>query len=641
MVVGIPGITPEQQAQAFCTSSVSPTCNAANLPILIEGGVVAGEVTGITGDSKTVTGVVKPKGSKFGLLSQLGIEAAGALMGFLDMFSVDDDGTKTSGGMSPEGLVGQEIQTDPAYLDKSGVTNCKWAYTSWQTAFNTLNPGCSRVPIYSSSTVIGLLNTTVNASALTVTRTYTGTLSLGFRAYSIHKICKNPINGVAEISSGSLTSPTNGFQAGYTQTDPMTCSTAGATLLGLVGATYNPATGSASYERIWRNGSAFEPTDPLPGSPVVTGSMSASVDCQNAAGVISTIVATVNYSVPSGSPIPVPDAVCPAGTVAVAAGLTNTNGGTTTDIIPKTGDQITPEQKEFIQAKPECFTAGQAACLLVLYTIATSGKETSCGNAGELCPDWAKDPDATTNYRCKWGGEVVDLRACSAYRMPALGILPNVKPDGSWQEITAPAPPNIQQPKPGSTPGPTKPTPEQEAEACKNSAPSWFDVLNPFWVAQAVGCALRDAFVPRASAMAAISGRIGTGFNNSTLGSAATFLHVLEQGIPSAGGCGGIPWEFKVRALEVDASLLNSCPGEPLHEVAGVVRGILVPLLWTGAVLLWVRYLAGIVGYVPFGSQVNTNPGTSTAPPPIEHLGTLTQVRPPIGPGGGQKAIGS
>lgn len=293
----------------------------------------------------------------------------------------------------------------------------------------------------------------------------------------------------------------------------------------------------------------------------------------------------------------------------------------------------TPEYQMLQEQFPGC---DSGTCILDLRSIGTG--VASCLATPDACAGWFQDPQKADKWECTYNGTVVSLAECTVYA-PAFEpeALVTGNPLGN---------PDNGQPMANPKPNTGKDVEVfgsgiQDPEKPRQCMLTGWGVFNPIeWVTKPVGCAIDRAFVPRPSVINAINGRIIGGFNNSTLGSAATLLGALEVGVPGVNGCGGIPWEFKVRTLEVDASLMNTCPGEPLHEVSGVVRGILVALLWTGAVLLWVRYLAGIVGYVPFGSAVNTNPGTSTAPPPIENIGTLTQVRPPLGGGGGQRAIG-
>lgn len=571
LVIGIPGVSPEQQASALCLGTIDPKCAGANTPILIDAGIMAAELhangggTGTVDAPQKVTAEVKPKGSKWGLLAELVIGAAASVFGFLGMSSVDDEGTVAAGGITPEGIRSQLLRTDPTYKG----SDFKLACDKWQTSvagFAARTDVCSRLPRQNADwspagehTVISAKRIGVDRVELTVQATGSATATRGVNLQPYCSYIQTPNSVYASPLSVSL-APEKGLATVTPRCD------SGSTLRYLVA--QQGVNGQPSLMNLVWTELPFVEAPPSP----LKGTARVEVQCQARDGSKSVVQATQAYSVSPGADIPLPDVLCPAGTVAVGAGVGITETGTTTEksIVPRTEEQLLPAQKEFIQAKPECFTAGQAACLLVLYVIGQNGGLQSCGSTAELCPDWAKDPAATERYKCQYGGTEVDLRHCSAYRLPGLGILPNIKPDGSLEEITAPAPSNLQKPQPGSKPQPSKPTTEQEAAACKEQAPSWFESLNPYWVVKSVTCAMKDVFVPRQAEVVKLTTRLNNAWRSATPVKLAESVQTVMNIDVEEGGCRGfgIDMSWIPYANVGTYYFLPACPGDFFHPFA-------------------------------------------------------------------------
>lgn len=261
----------------------------------------------------------------------------------------------------------------------------------------------------------------------------------------------------------------------------------------------------------------------------------------------------------------------------------------------------TPEYQKLRQDYPEC-AAG--TCMLDLEKIGVG----SCMVNAAACADWFKDPARADTYTCKYAGKVVAFAECNAY---STTFQPAAKENGT----------TIANPETGESVGQVAPTfqsnPAFDPESGpRNCFPTGWGVFNPLaWVYQPVRCATEWAFVPGKAKMDAANGRINAAVAGSALGSAGAVLGTIGAAGIVAGGCEGIPWAFSVESVgfEVDANILASCPGDPLHDVSVQIRAILVALLWTIAVLAWIRYLATIFGYTGFGSGRTADAPTSVA----------------------------
>lgn len=292
----------------------------------------------------------------------------------------------------------------------------------------------------------------------------------------------------------------------------------------------------------------------------------------------------------------------------------------------------TPEFKDLLTKYPECVNS---SCLLDLRT-----KGASCFAGNSDCADWFVDLTKETDYSCTYGTHAMPLAECNIY---AETFKDKAQAEGAtWAD-----------PETGLPLGAATTTPGAKALADKTVAdasqprtcfPTGWAALNPVnWVLQPVQCALEWAFVPRETVTRDNDIRLRGAAGGGVLGSIAAVGGSLVAFPVVADGCGGVPWRFKIYTLDINANLLNSCPGQPLHDISVQVKTIVTAILWTIAILAWIRYIATIFGYTGFGSGT---PADTTAGGPIDTGGGGVHLFPAyhtdqraIG-GGSQRAIG-
>jgi hypothetical protein len=305
--------------------------------------------------------------------------------------------------------------------------------------------------------------------------------------------------------------------------------------------------------------------------------------CANPSGTSPAMVDYMTAQIATlrpGQSVNLQDMKCPgANQVAVDTSMdwAPSDGSAGTAIVPRTN--WAPGSNPVIDAavaRPQCATG---SCLLVLTH--TDGRP--CGSVGELCPDWAKDPNYSQNYQCKFGGELVSLDYCSAYRSPADGVQPNTKSDGSLYRPTDPAvkPGGRPVTDPTATPGPggVQPAPAPVDTPMTNTDPnncrtsSWIENLNPFTMFTTIGCALKDGFVPDpVKVQTAVQG-VQTSWSQTPPAKVAGMVTSITAALPAGSGCSGISFTFPgvLGVAAQNFTLLNAC-SEPVAGVAMIVR---------------------------------------------------------------------
>jgi hypothetical protein len=265
-------------------------------------------------------------------------------------------------------------------------------------------------------------------------------------------------------------------------------------------------------------------------------------------------------------------------------------GGETNELF---NHDTTPEYQAAATNFPECMSG---TCMLDLVKAGTG----SCFSSPDACAGWFSDPGKATSYTCRYGSHDVALSECTVYA-------PTFQP-GAKLGTSPYGDPVTGEALPGSGPGTAVAPGVSVADPSqpRDCFPSGWGVFNPFeWVMKPVGCALQWAFVPRNSEVTKSNNSLRNAITASGVGVVIGIIAGWADFPITGDGCGGIPWHFQVYTLDVNASLLAACPGDPLAHTAGVVKPILTAVVITVGVLASARYIAAIFGYVGYGGIVD------------------------------------
>lgn len=337
-----------------------------------------------------------------------------------------------------------------------------------------------------------------------------------------------------------------------------------------------------------------------PGSDpeAITGMWEIQVVCING-DETQTITSTQQVVVKPGEPFALPDAVCPPGWIAIDVGQDWTpDGGEKQEIVPK-GNATGPSEEEIIRQIPACFNGERTDCVLELKE--KQGELwVSCGSIGQLCPDWAKHPNAPSQYQCYYGGLLVNLNTCSAYRAPQIGVLPNMKPDGTPIPYTAPVPGSIGgSPLPGTVPDP-------RAVCAESKPPSFWEGFSPYWIYESARCAMVEVFVPRPAVVEASMAKTATAWKATPPGLILEYVESIADSAPSASGCSGPPVNFAVDLPPINVAYsgypLSAC-AEPMATLANVARTIGGFVMVFAAFTAITRYAGAVVNAPQLGGN--------------------------------------
>lgn len=340
-----------------------------------------------------------------------------------------------------------------------------------------------------------------------------------------------------------------------------------------------------------------------PAGDSATGIIEVEVECIN--GDESQIItASNNITTRPGQPFDMPQVVCPTGWTAVGTGVgwTPSGGGEKQSIIDRTEDQLGPGVRDMVANQPDCFN-GLQQCVLELRQL-VAGQLLSCGSVGQLCADWASNPNATNIYKCYYGGVAVDLNLCSAYRAPNIGVLPNTDKDGNVLPYTAPIPGNLPGPMPGGLPGSA---PDLRGECAARKAPSfWEGGFSPYWIYEGARCAMIEVFVPRSGVIQAKAATVQAAWAKTPPGLVIDYVEGLQEELPSVGGCLGPRVAFTIDLgpiyVVVDEYPLAACDGVPAFAANSArTLGALAMLASTAAALT--RYVGSVVNAPQLGKS--------------------------------------
>lgn len=556
----------------FCTSSIDPKCQPQNLPILIEAGIISGGgTTATTASSAGGAAVVGLSGGSFA--SNLGIlGGATAVVG----------GAMVLGQL---GIQGQVLTTDPAF-STPGTTTSGVACWSGDVQCVHIVGTISYLgqPVYCTSWSPNSNSSTGRFTALWNVGgvEYSKPFSLG--SFPPPDLC--PANGGGLLASS--------------QGSPVT---AGSTLVGIKSTTEVGWTPLVVEEE----------------SAAISGTVWATVHCKDGAGSWYTVDGMQEVSIPAGADMPVPDALCNVGDLAVGVGVTfePSSGGGEVDVIPETFAPT--EVVDLVEDYPDCFNGSVAGCRLELWKIGLGGQLESCGSIGQLCAGWAQLPDPSLSYKCFYGPYEISLNACSAYRAPHVGVLPNVDEGGDWLPYNAPVPdplPNATATFPGSG---TTTVPDGGLDEDGNPTNCWptgWGVFNPFaWVYQPIMCAAQALFVPRTSVLIEVSTATQEAYGGSVIGFAFEAGDAIVEELPETidASCAGpmVVFGAPLDELGISGSYfpLNSCD-EPMSTFRTIAYWALPAFTAFGLLLALSRYVAAIIGFIGVGTASPSNTDT-------------------------------
>lgn len=605
----------------FCTSSIDIKCQPANLPILMEFGIASG------GGVTTATGVAASAALNPSIVTGAGIVGLGTVLA---------GETIGPGALGIGGISNQVIKTDPGYSnggregffpDRS-ICSGSWVggwFLGYDSCNRVLEVGVELVgelhPVYGSAN-----SAVITVDIRNMVDPFAGAVQ--FRRYcydtgddpSLTSSYSNTVTTLVN-ENGSLNSNWGGSgSAKWTSGQAsMSFSCPPGDLVARV-TTISQGLFPSESNSLW-----FGPM--LPGAPVagpdgITGTVTSTVTCRPTAGGSDYVVTeTLSMTVASGHDMPIPDAQCAPGDIAVSGSVGWTpQGGTMVELVPETFAPT--EVVELPNDYPDCFNGAVQGCKLELWKIGLGGSMESCGSVGQLCQGWAQHPDPASQYQCMYGPYPIHINACSAYRAPEVGILPNVDDEGDWLPPSAPIPnPLPNDTGTGTAPGGANfPVGELGPDGQPtNCWPTGWGVFNPFsWVFQPVMCAAQALFVPRQSVLLATATATQEAWSNSIIGHAEDQVDQILTGLPNVldAGCLGPPVVFGTELEDFGMTgtwfPLNSCD-EPMATVRTIAYWALPAFTAFGLAFALVRYVAAILGFVALGgTTVHTNNNSSS-----------------------------
>lgn len=622
-------------AQAFVPCYSSLTCQPENLPIVMEAlniGSTAGKAT------QTAAVVAKSAPGITGIIGKLGpvgrfVSGALDILGVIGFVSDLTGNGHTPGELSGNGVTGQSALTKPTYAPATGYTGFAPfnfdltpasgpVFTnSWTIAAIIPNPAaanqfaiCGKFMLNGSAyNNPGNLGTSspgavyLRASVATVGGVFKWASQVGWTGGT--GLCASALgtamsNGATtgtwntttyQVFDAGVTGPLTSYYVSTSNTNTTACASPSSGLCNKINAN---AVIPLTFAPPYTTGTAISTT------------ISTQVDCKTTTGTIHTVTVTAVRSYVPGNNVSIPDALCPSGELAVDTriGWKESGQTTETEIVPRDTGRVPATIKELPTTYPDCFGPSTSGCSLRLFKIGTGGLLESCGAIGELCPDWAMQPDVATKYQCQYGATSISINYCSAYRAPLIGVLPNIDSGGTLLTPTAPVPPATSLQQLVDTTGSTQTAPNrpvQDPTQPSNCFPTGWGVLNPAsWVLQPIKCALEWAFVPRQSAVDDATAHVQAKWAESMPGKVVASLLTFSFTGPGT-GCQGLAVNMNWGpGVQLGTKyFLAACPGDffapwaPLFNV--FITGATAIVGFFGAA----RHVGGIFGYGSIGGD--------------------------------------
>ncbi len=349
-----------------------------------------------------------------------------------------------------------------------------------------------------------------------------------------------------------------------------------------------------------KGGPAPTVTDPT----VVPRYIDTTITCKSAGGgsqVINSSVGPFTFDPATTADLPeVPFAQCPAGTWLDSGSREMRSDGTTTKVPLETYNAPSWVETQAVRF-PECLPVGTTACQLHVKLIGLGGSEKECSNyvpgPENPCYKWLRASDRAERFKCYFGGYAIGLRSCrplaEAYSVsPTLGVSTPVDPSNpnpDDPEVVDPDAP-VSDPTPETTPG-------LNVDGC---IPTGWEILNPFSVFKAFGCALKWAFVPNLDKWKAQLQVVRTAWANTLPGQWVAAIGGFTVPAFTESGCAGPSVDVPLgNGIRFQAEPLNACSGAAA-DLAALSKLILT---------VSVAFFGGLACVRAVGSGFNWNPG--------------------------------
>ncbi|HWH26008.1 MAG TPA: hypothetical protein VNT53_05120 [Pseudolysinimonas sp.] len=562
-------LIPAAPAFALCDSSISVECQPANLPILIEAGVVD-----VTAGGSVVTGAMAGSTLATGAVAAATMTPAATSAGFLGMtMAVAGAGAVAAGAVTIAGaftahdVSGLQILTSPS---AGGVADSTLTAVNGSFTLRLKHPGvyagndyfCANVMPAGSNYNGKFVATFTDGTTFSISTAYPGIAYGG--------------NGLGCVYSA--TPSENWVMALFLP--------AGKHLAGVNG---QPLVNSVAGR--------------------ITGQVRSVVSCADGTGTTSHTSDVRSVDVKAGDPIPVPEVSC-GKALLVDAYVEWLPAGATSWIRVTNPLDLPNSYLQMPTLYPECFGPQAQSCALTLWKVNPDGTLATCGQTGTFCEGWAADPNVSLNYKCKYGDHSIDIKYCSAYRAPGVGVLPNFGPDPDHPnemiplEVTAPIPTTLQKPVDPVTGLPvTSDDPGTVSEQC---FPTGWGVVNPLsWVFMPVGCALRAAFIPSPTVLTKVQTEMADAAEGTSVKQVSDLVISIPTMIPSGPAqCEGpavtFGSEFAVFKMSGTYHPFQVCTG-PGATAASWSKIILTAVLAVAALGALTRYIGNQFGFPGFG----------------------------------------
>lgn len=602
---------PAAPAHALCTSSIDPKCAGANLPILIEAGVVTGSKgTSIVHPTATAVG---------GATSQTSIVAGGLFGGaFISMVtSLAQQASLPFMGFN--GSKDQVLKTNPEFVFPENQETCLLGSTAEAAAL--LIGRCTTFPVTmaASNDVLRYMakvdvsygtpnsGNYVTSASWTVTRAGT-TGDSGNGPLRVSGYCKNLASGVVSVR-GTGYDRTSAIAVGSSWGPYSTTCLAGEIFSGVVARFYDAIPSTTGYQFLMVD----SPFRDIGATKDMAGTIRTSITCKPTVGAQYPKVVSAPFDIKLGDDLPIPDASCndPDMMIIYRVDWQPTNSQEWIPIVAPTSPPAIVQQLPIDY--PDCFGLGMG-CTMELFQKGAGGDLLDC-RKGVACPQWTSNP---SNYVCKYGNYVVSMDMCSAFRAAATGPVPNTRPDNTPYSPTSPPPSTANPSNPlkdttGTTvPDPAIVLPPAWVDTEGSSAECWptgWGVLNPLsWVYMPMKCALEWAFVPRVDIVTSQIAGLNDAIDMALFGDLVALQDAFVDPFRIAStACQGPAFRLDLSNMTGGGMVqtyypLSACTA-PMDTVAFFFRNVTSGVVFLGAGLATLRYFASIVGFVGFGNN--------------------------------------
>lgn len=116
------------------------------------------------------------------------------------------------------------------------------------------------------------------------------------------------------------------------------------------------------------------------------------------------------------------------------------------------------------------------------------------------------------------------------------------------------------------------------------------------WVYKPTMCALRDAFVPKASSVTDLQTEVQTDVNATGIGDTETAVGAMFAPLSNGSGCAGPTLHFGMEGVSQDVQPFNAC-SQPMATVASIANVLATVVISVLGGLTLLRALSSAFGY--------------------------------------------